>query len=181
MACPVHFTVPGGCPGANCWYSHEPTALMRLKQSLDKARSTIDICVYTVTSQDLGDMVLSLSRRGVYVRVITDDEQVAAAGSQVKKFRAAGIEVRHDDSSFFMHHKFAIVDGTMLINGSFNWSRQAIFGNNENVFLTNDPRVVALYVEEFNKLWDLYDPASRLQAGAATSAGDEPLLASATA
>ena len=58
-----------------------------------------------------------------------------------------------------MHHKFAIVDGTMLINGSFNWTRQAITGNKENLLLTNEPSLVNDYQTEFSNLWDTFDPS----------------------
>ena len=57
-----------------------------------------------------------------------------------------------------MHHKFVIVDGKTLINGSFNWTRQAVFGNNENVLITSDDLIVSKFKQEFNKLWDQFDP-----------------------
>jgi len=70
----------------------------------------------------------------------------------------AGIVVRTDTSSFFMHHKFVIIDGTLLVNGSFNWTKQAITGNQENLLLTNNQGIVQPYLIEFNRLWAMFDP-----------------------
>ena len=35
-----------------------------------------------------------------------------------------------------MHHKFAIVDSNILINGSFNWTERAVSENCENVVIS---------------------------------------------
>ena len=75
----------------------------------------------------------------------------------------SGIQVRHDGSSFFMHNKFAIIDKTLLINGSFNWTRTAITGNFENLLITNDKSIVQTYLKEFDKLWIKFDPKQRKQ------------------
>jgi cardiolipin hydrolase len=32
-----------------------------------------------------------------------------------------------------MHHKFAIIDKIVLLTGSFNWTAQAVNGNQENL------------------------------------------------
>ncbi len=47
-----------------------------------------------------------------------------------------------DVSPFFMHHKFAVLDGTLLLNGSFNWTKNASQNNNENIMITNNPYVL---------------------------------------
>ncbi len=60
-----------------------------------------------------------------------------------------------------MHHKCAIIDKHILMNGSFNWTRQATNRNIENVLITDKPKLVMPFLEEFNKLWDKFDP--RLQ------------------
>ena len=52
-----------------------------------------------------------------------------------------------------MHHKFAVIDGHMLLTGSFNWTKQASEHNRENVLATTDPASVRRYMDEFNKLW----------------------------
>ena len=70
----------------------------------------------------------------------------------------SGISVRTDHSSNFMHHKFVLVDGQLLINGSFNWTRNAITGNQENVIITNHKKVVGAFQAEFEQLWQQFDP-----------------------
>lgn len=61
------------------------------------------------------------------VRIITDDEQARSQGSDVARLsKVSNITARHDgDAQSHMHHKFAIVDGLTLLNGSFNWTRSA--------------------------------------------------------
>ena len=52
-----------------------------------------------------------------------------------------------------MHHKFAIVDGATLINGSFNWTRQAVLGNQENVVIARDAKLAGVFAKEFDSMW----------------------------
>ncbi|EDO32735.1 predicted protein, partial [Nematostella vectensis] len=144
-----------------CSYAHEVTSLSRLIDVLIKARRTLDVCVFTINCFELADAVIQMHKRGVVVRVLTDSEQIGSSGSQIEKFRREGIQVRNDLSSFFMHHKFAIVDGEVLANGSFNWTRQAVTGNRENVVITYERELVRKFSQEFNKLWEEYDPSKR--------------------
>ena len=53
-----------------------------------------------------------------------------------------------------------IVDGQVLLNGSFNWTRQAVTGNHENLMVTTCPQLLLNYKMEFDKLWKLFDPKS---------------------
>jgi len=75
-----------------------------------------------------------------------------------------GIQVRHNEASHLMHHKFLIVDNRMLITGSFNWTRQAIVGNNENLIVTTHSKLVPVYRSEFEKLWIMFDPNPKRRA-----------------
>ncbi|XP_071107223.1 uncharacterized protein [Haliotis cracherodii] len=158
VACKAHFQTREGCSHVNCRYSHKDTSLSELYKHLGRAEHSLDVCVFVICCQDLADILIQLHKQGKVVRIITDDEQVEMAGSQIWRFRKEGVSVRTDHSSFFMHHKFVIVDKKILINGSFNWSRSAITGNQENLLITNNPDFVVAYQKEFEKLWKEFDP-----------------------
>lgn len=70
-----------------------------------------------------------------------------------------GICVRCDVSSVYMHHKFAVMDGRLLISGSLNWTLTAVQSNMENILVTEEPDLVQPFIKEFHKLWVCNDPA----------------------
>merc|ERR1712054_363664 len=101
----------------------------------------------------LADALAAAKQRGVLVRVITDNEQVSVAGSDVSRLQSCGILVRTDVSkSNLMHHKFVVVDGKLLLDGSFNWTPAAVHGNNENVIISSQPFVIQEFQKEFGRL-----------------------------
>ena len=53
-----------------------------------------------------------------------------------------------------MHHKFALFDHQLLLNGSYNWTRSAAERNRENFLVTGDPRFVEGYARLFDELWE---------------------------
>ena len=121
------------------------------------ARTALDISVFTISDNRLSDAVISAHKRGVVVRIITDDEKMADAGSDIELLMDAGVAVRTDSSSAHMHHKFALVDRHTLVNGSFNWTRSASDYNQENILVTNEPLLVAAYLNEFESLWEEFN------------------------
>ncbi len=123
-----------------------------VRETLQGARKTIDVCMFTITDDRITRTLVETRRRGIRVRVITDDDKQEDAGSDVDRLRRADVSVRTDQTEDHMHHKFAVVDGTWLVNGSFNWTRSA-GRNHENVHVTNSGRVVRPYQTEFERLW----------------------------
>lgn len=49
--------------------------------------------------------------------------------------------------------QFCIIDGKLLINGSFNWTYSAASKNEENIVITNHADLVEDFVEHFSKMW----------------------------
>lgn len=125
----------------------------RIKQLLNRARNTIDICVFTITDDRVSSAILDAHRRKVKVRIISDDDKSLDRGSDIQRLSAAGIEVRIDRSEYHMHHKFAIFDGTTLLTGSYNWTRSAANSNEENFIITGDQRFIEPFAEMFEELW----------------------------
>ncbi|HRJ74826.1 MAG TPA: phospholipase D-like domain-containing protein, partial [Anaerolineales bacterium] len=53
----------------------------------------------------------------------------------------------------FLHHKVIIIDNSIVITGSLNFSANADDSNEENVIILDNPEIAALYIQEFEKNW----------------------------
>ena len=51
-----------------------------------------------------------------------------------------------------MHNKFCIIDTHVVITGSYNWSNNAEFKNDENIEISNDFNLAKTYSKEFRRL-----------------------------
>jgi len=159
LPCKAFYESRAGCPKTNCPFLHEETAYQRLIDLLRSAQVSLDVCVFCITCADLVSVLIDRQRYGnVAVRVITDSEQLRITGSQIGKLRNEGVRVRHDNSSYLMHHKFAIIDGETVLNGSFNWTRTAITGNHENLVVSKEEYLVRAFTKQFESLWDRFHP-----------------------
>jgi cardiolipin hydrolase len=125
----------------------------RIKTLLSGARTSLDICVFTITDDGISKEIARAHQRGIKVRVITDNDKSHDRGSDIEKLSAIGVPLVVDQTEAHMHHKFAIVDGRRLLNGSYNWTRSAYRVNEENLLVTDDTTLVSEYQREFNSLW----------------------------
>ncbi|XP_054036209.1 mitochondrial cardiolipin hydrolase [Dryobates pubescens] len=163
LVCTEALLAEAAAPGAGsrpcpCPLPRGDCALSRLLRRLLSARRSLELCLFAFSSPQLACAVQLLHRRGVRVRVVTDAQSMAMKGSQIGLLRHAGIQVRHDQESGYMHHKFAIVDGRMLLTGSLNWTTQAIQSNRENVLVLEDEEYVKAFLDEFERIWEEFDP-----------------------
>ncbi len=133
-------------PGNECVY--------RIIDLLTAAVRTADLCVFTIADDRISSAILSAHKRRVKMRILSDNDKAYDAGSDIGRFRQAGIPVRVDRGPDHMHHKFAVFDDRTLLTGSFNWTRSASTGNHENIIVSDDARLVGPFVKEFQRLWD---------------------------
>jgi cardiolipin hydrolase len=148
------FNEPPAADTTEAWFSPQADCPGRIRSFLAMAKSTVDICVFTITDDRLTSAVLEAHARGVEIRIITDNDKAADLGSDADRFLEAGIQLRVDRTPYHMHHKFAIVDRSLLLNGSYNWTRGAAESNEENFIITDDKKLVSAFSEAFEKLWE---------------------------
>lgn len=136
----THFAPGEACP-------------QRIIQLIQAARTTLDICVFTITDDRIAEAIIEAHRRGVALRIITDNEKAFDLGSDVVRLQDAGIELKVDQTPFHMHHKFALFDRQLLLTGSYNWTRGAARDNLENFIVTSEKRLVEPFSTVFDRLW----------------------------
>ncbi|MBI5512933.1 MAG: DUF1669 domain-containing protein [Deltaproteobacteria bacterium] len=146
-------------PEARVYFSPGETCLDAIVGAFRAARRSADVCVFTLTDDRIARAVGDAHRRGVAVRVVTDNDKAQDEGSDVEGLARLGIAVRRDETEAHMHHKFAVFDGVRLLTGSYNWTRSAARCNQENLVDTTDPRLVGAFTREFERLWALFGRA----------------------
>ena len=68
----------------------------RIAGLLARASQSVDICVFTITDNRISSEILATQRRGVPVRIISDDDKANDLGSDVDRLAEAGVPVRVD-------------------------------------------------------------------------------------
>ncbi|WP_200761214.1 phospholipase D-like domain-containing protein [Poriferisphaera corsica] len=135
-------------PGTSC--------LQLINQTLAEARIAIDICVFTITDNHITQQLIDLHKRGIPIRIISDDDKSTDDGSDIYQLKRMGIPTRTDHTSNHMHHKFAIIDHKTLLTGSYNWTRGARH-NHENILRIHDSSIIKAYSQTFDHLWNEFD------------------------
>lgn len=112
---------------------------------------TLDIAIYSISPE--GPIMRALEdavKRKVRIRMVLH-KATSSNRELAKIFAKAGIDVYGVGPT--MHHKFAILDGKVLLNGSGNWSTAADNRFNEGLMmLRSSPRLVSDFEEEFKRL-----------------------------
>lgn len=145
---------------SSAYFAPGDACLRKLRELCRSAKRSVAICVYTISDDRLTEEILACHKRGIEVRVISDNDKKFDEGSDVLRLRELGVPVRIDDSPFHMHHKFALFDGRVLANGSFNWTRSATTSNEENLVVTDDGNLVRCFGGQFEQLWERFAPGA---------------------
>jgi len=135
----IYFSPNGGC---------EETVLYWIS----RANSSIHVLIYSFTLDSIGDALVEAYGRGLEVKVVFEKSQISQY-SEYRKLHDAGLEVRNDTNSDFMHNKVMIVDGTVVLTGSFNWSSSAENNNDENLVVIKN-NVANSFEARFQTIWD---------------------------
>ncbi|WP_394827745.1 phospholipase D-like domain-containing protein [Pendulispora albinea] len=138
---------------SDAFFSPGDQCIGAVRSAFANARAKVDVCVFTITDDRIAETILAAHRRGIRIRIITDNDKVYDEGSDIPRLARAGLAIRVDRSEFHMHHKFALFDDSALLNGSYNWTRSAAANNDENLVLTHDGTLVEKFAAQFEKLW----------------------------
>jgi mitochondrial cardiolipin hydrolase len=122
-------------------------------QQINLALHQLRICVFTISDDHISGAIANAFRKGVDIRIITDNDKSFDHGSDIERLADVGIAIRADLTRNHMHHKFMVVDEKSVITGSYNWTSSAAKFNHENILLTREGGIVNQFTDEFDKLW----------------------------
>ncbi len=118
--------------------------------TIGQARHSVRVQAYGFTSAPIANALIDAAQRGIDVWVIVDKSQKTAKQSKIGLLRDAGITVLIDHRHVIAHNKVVIIDGRLVVTGSFNFTKNAL-RNAENIIVIDDPGVVSMYEENWKR------------------------------
>ncbi len=147
----LYFTNPSGSRDASTYRGGIDELLAA---SIAAARQTIDIAAYEFNLPTLTRAVLDAHARGVQVRIVTDlQDGLEDDNTTLNQLVDAGIRVIADGRSALMHNKFVIIDRTLVWTGSWNYTINDTYRNNNNAVVMRSRNAVANYQAEFDEMF----------------------------
>lgn len=168
--CRYRHVIPD-CPKKYC----ETCRVERVIMYINQAQVSIDIAHLTFSHSAFYSAIAAAWLRGVNIRLVTDSQMIYARGSVVQHLVAADMPARCSPLQVMMHHKFCIIDGEQriveldkqqqrwhsrlwcrrgyLMTGSLNWTKLGTGSNYENVVVTSNRVINALYQNLYDDMW----------------------------
>ena len=135
--------------------SYEEIHLINL---LSKTRESLDIAMFTINNNRIAEELKNIFIRGVKLRIITYSAFINRPSSNIYSLVNIGVNIKMDKRSrYYMHHKFCVIDKSVIVTGSLNWSNQAVNHNQENLLFLENRNLAMQYSYEFEKLWNSFE------------------------
>ncbi len=120
----------------------------------------IDASMYRITDRAHTDALIAAVKRGVPVRLITEQAQYRDATRlwdswNVDRLYMAGIQVKFRGHAGLSHEKLTVLKGQqMAIFGSSNWTSASASGQHEHNLFTTDAAFIAWSQNHFDRKWN---------------------------
>lgn len=123
----------------------------KILDALDDAKVSIRVAIAWFTNQTIADKLIEKYHAGVDVGVLIYDDTINSKyGVDLKE---VPFKLVRADRGGIMHHKFCVIDNQTVITGSYNWSTNAEFKNDENVLISKNANESATeFTLEYNRL-----------------------------
>ncbi len=135
----IHFSPPQGTARA-------------IASVIATAQKSILVQAYSFTSTPIAAGLIDAARRGVSVSLILDRTCATGKYSEFVFFRNAGLAPLVDSAHAIAHNKVMVIDSSLVITGSFNFTFNADNHNAENCLFIADPDIAAAYAAN----WQLH-------------------------
>ncbi len=136
-------------------FAAEDEAMDYILPYLANAQSSIHFMAFSFTYDNMEDVITDRFENGVDVWGVFEKTGSSTEYSELGDMYCSNMKVRRDGNGGFLHHKVVVVDERIVITGSLNFSDNANDSNDENVIIVDNADIAALYLQEFERVWDV--------------------------
>lgn len=138
------------------YFSPDDGIAEHILEILNDAEESIYFMAFSFTTDEFGEAIREQAENGLTVAGVMEEQQVKSnIGTEYDFFKQAGLDVFVDGNEGQMHHKTMIVDGQIVITGSYNFSRSAETRNDENIVVFYSEPIADFFMSEFQRVYAL--------------------------
>ncbi len=125
-----------------------------IEKLISAANDSVYMLAYSFASRDIAERLEAADEEGLDVIVVCEDGKAYTdGGGQCGPLSEAGLQVYVDGyPDTLMHEKVIILDNSVVIAGSYNFTRSADKRNDEQVLVIQNPDIAELFLGEFDKI-----------------------------
>jgi phosphatidylserine/phosphatidylglycerophosphate/cardiolipin synthase-like enzyme len=146
VGCSKRASIPHG---VEVFFSPHGGATDAVVSALEHATNSVLVQAYSFTSAPIARALIDAQRRGLKVQVILDKSQRTEKYSEADFLKNEGVPTLIDSRHAIAHNKVMILDGYVVLTGSFNFTRAAEESNAENLLVINDPVLAKRYSDNW--------------------------------
>jgi phosphatidylserine/phosphatidylglycerophosphate/cardiolipin synthase-like enzyme len=136
----VYFTPPAG-------------AAQAIVRAIDASQREVLVQAYGFTHNAIAQALVRAQARGVKVRVVLDEKSDNTNRYVLGLFEQAQVPVRHDGKHAIAHNKVMVIDESIVITGSFNFTNSAETRNAENFLILKSADLAQTYKAQWESHW----------------------------
>lgn len=117
-----------------------------------EAKYMIWVAMAWFTNRELFDELLKKKKQGVNIQVVIDDNDINRSSSfnLQSEFETYMVNIQSNYKNI-MHNKFCVIDLSIVIHGTFNWTNAANY-NRETISVDKNSATAKRFADEFIKL-----------------------------
>ena len=161
---PLVQAVPVPLTQIRAYFTPGHTVETAITDEIDSARESVRVQAYSFTNPLIVQALADARLRGVDVIVILDKSNRYQKSSAADIAGGLGVPVLIDDRHAIAHNKVMIIDGRIVITGSYNFSRAAEKSNAENIVIIESVPIAEKYQQNWQKHYRHSKPYQREQA-----------------
>ena len=119
----------------------------------DDSREEVLVQAYGFTHNAIAQALLRAQQRGVKVHVLLDQKSSQTNRYVIDLFRDAALSVKFDGAHAIAHNKVMVIDASVVVTGSYNFTNSADSRNAENILVLRSSELARRYRENWQTHW----------------------------
>ncbi len=136
----VYFTPPAGAANA-------------IVKAIDASQREVLVQAYGFTHNAIAQALLRAHGRGVSVRVLLDHKSDHTNRYVIDLLNQGRVSLREDGKHAISHNKVMVIDESVVITGSFNFTNSAETRNAENFLILKSVDLASQYKMQWQSHW----------------------------